>query len=103
MEIGNWSTDAGRLDILQRIGGSAGQFDYAELRRSAIEVTDETHAFLVASLADIADSKRAAARPKDLEALRELDRLLADRDSLGSGCRWACRSPHAPSSTQIDR
>jgi hypothetical protein len=83
MEIGNWSTDAGRLDVLRHIGGSAGQLDYAELRRSAVEVTDEAHTFLVASLGDIADSKRAAARPKDLEAHPELDRLLTDRKESG--------------------
>lgn len=80
MEIGNWTTDAGRLDVLQHIAGLEGQLDYAELHRSAIEVTDETHTFLVASLGDIAASKRAAARPKDLEALPELDRLLTDRE-----------------------
>ena len=85
MEIGNWSTDAGRVDILQRIAGpGGGRPGYRELRGNAVEVDDDGRRFLVASLVDITASKRAAGRAKDLEALPELDRLLAtdlDTDS----------------------
>lgn len=86
MEIGNWSTDAGRVDVLHHIPARAGDaLGYNELRRRATPITDEGRTFLVASLADIAASKRAADRGKDRDALPELDRLLAEHlppDSL---------------------
>jgi hypothetical protein len=77
MQIGNWSTDAGGLDLLQQIPGShARELGYADLAEHAIQIQDAGRTFMVASLADITASKRAAGRPKDLEALPELDRLL---------------------------
>ena len=79
MQIGNWSTDAGGLDVLQLIPGLDGrQLGYSELCQHATKVTDDGRAFAVASLADITASKRATGRQKDLEALPELDRLLAE-------------------------
>jgi hypothetical protein len=79
MQIGNWNTDAGGLDILQQIPGVDGrELGYNELAAHAVPIQDEGRTFMVASLADIAASKRAAGRPKDLEALPELDRLLED-------------------------
>ncbi len=79
MEIGNWSTDAGGIDVLQQIPAADGQHvRYPELKRHAIQMEDDGRTFAVASLADIVASKRAAGRQKDLEALPELDRLLAD-------------------------
>ena len=74
-----WSTDAGGLDVLQLIPGLDGrQLGYAELRQHATNATDDGRVFAVASLADITASKRATGRQKDLEALPELDRLLAE-------------------------
>jgi hypothetical protein len=82
MQIGNWSTDAGGLDVLQHISGLNGRrLSYPELRQHATTVTDDGRMFAVASLADITASKRATGRPKDLEALPELDRLLAEHPS----------------------
>ena len=79
MQIGNWSTAAGGLDVLQHIpGGDGRELGYEELVGDAVQTQDDGRAFLVASLADITASKRAAGRPKDLEALPELDRLLSD-------------------------
>lgn len=76
MQIGNWSTDAGGLDVLQHIPGVDGrQLGYPELRQHATRVTDDERVFAVASLADITTSKRAAGRQKDLEALSELERF----------------------------
>jgi hypothetical protein len=78
MQIGNWSTDAGGLDVLQHIPGLDGrQLSYPELRQDATAITDDGRVFAVASLADITASKRAAGRRKDFEALPELERLLA--------------------------
>jgi hypothetical protein len=80
MQIGNWSTDAGGLDLLQHIPGPDGrQLGYEELCEHAMQVTDEGRIFAVASLADITASKRAAGREKDLDALPELERLLRER------------------------
>jgi hypothetical protein len=77
MQIGNWSTDAAGLDLLRQIPGShARELGYDDLAECAVQIQDEGRTFLVASLADIAASRRAAGRPKDLEALPELDRLL---------------------------
>lgn len=85
MQIGNWSTDAGRLDILQHIPGADNrELGYPELSRGATDVNDEGRVFAVASLADITASKRAARRQKDLEALPELEQILtqhANEDS----------------------
>jgi len=79
MQIGNWSTDAGGLDVLQEIPGVDGrELGYAELREHAKQVSDEGRVFAVASLADITASKCAAGRDKDLAALPELERLLAE-------------------------
>lgn len=80
MQIGNWSTDAGGLDILQHIPGpDKRQLHDAELRQHAAQVNDQGRVFTVASLADITASKRAAGRAKDLEALPELERLLTEK------------------------
>lgn len=80
MQIGNWSTDAGGLDVLQHIPAADNrELGYAELREHATDVNDEGPVFAVASLADITTSKRAAGRAKDLDALPELERLLAGR------------------------
>ncbi len=79
MHIGNWDTDAGGLDVLQYIPGGGGrQLGYQELRTRAVEVNDAGRLLTVASLADITTSKRSAGRPKDDEALPELDRLLSE-------------------------
>jgi hypothetical protein len=78
MQIGNRSTDAGGLDVLQQIPGVDGrELGYDGLAEHAVQTQDEGRVFVVASLADITASKRAAGRPKDLEALPELDRLLS--------------------------
>jgi hypothetical protein len=78
MQIGNWSTDACGLHVLQHIPAVDGrELGYEQLAQHAVQTQDEGHAFLVPSLADITASKRAAGRPKDPEALPELDRLLS--------------------------
>jgi len=57
MQIGNWSTDAGGLVVLQHIPGLDGrQLSYPELRQHATAVSDDGRVFAVASLADITAS-----------------------------------------------
>lgn len=77
LQIGNWNTDAGRVDVLHHIPSADGhEVGYGQLVGHAMSVTDEGRTFLVASLADITTSKRAAGREKDHEALAELNQLL---------------------------
>jgi hypothetical protein len=100
MQIGNWSTDAGGLDVLQHIPGLDGhQLTYPELRQQATAVTDDGRMFAVASLADIAASKRAAGRQKDVDALPELERLLAESPPPETVMAAASESRHRESRT----
>ena len=84
MQIGNWGTDAGGLDVLQHIPSVDGrELGYDELAEHAVQTRDDGRAFL----ADTTASKRAAGRPKHLEALPELDRLLSDNPSRRLGAQ----------------
>jgi hypothetical protein len=76
-----WMTSAGPLDLLVDLRDpSGGHHPYADLvsRASAIVVGGVT--VRIASLGDIVASKQYAARPKDLDALPELLRLLQGRE-----------------------
>jgi hypothetical protein len=86
MQIGNWSTDAGRVDVLHEIPTRDGSgADYGRLRTAGTTITDSGRTFTVAGLADIAASKRAVGRPKDLAALPELEQLLAGASPAPDG------------------
>jgi hypothetical protein len=77
MEITTWRTDAGDIDVLAHLRGEHGErHQYVDLigRSTVTDVAGFT--VHVAALLDIIESKRFAARDKDLEALPELDRLL---------------------------
>jgi hypothetical protein len=83
MQIGNWQTRAGRVDVLRSIpSGEDAEADYGQLVVTAKRGHAWGHEVLVASLPDIVRSKRIAGRPKDIEALPELDQLLDDAPSL---------------------
>lgn len=72
-----WTTDAGPLDLLVELRDpSGGRHPYADLATRASPVSVGELTISVASLEDIIASKRFAARPKDLEALPELQALL---------------------------
>jgi len=72
-----WTTDAGPLDLLLELRDPAGgQHPYVDLASRATEVSVGELTIKVASLEDIIASKRFSARPKDLEALPELQELL---------------------------
>lgn len=75
----NLVTAAGDLDIAFEPSGTEG---WADLHRSAIQVTLPSGALEVASLADLVRSKEAADRPKDRLVLPTLRRLL--RLSMGN-------------------
>lgn len=64
------TSKAGMIDIARAIDGVGGYRDLSRLKREVFGMTIE-----VATLDDIIASKRAVARPKDLRALPELERL----------------------------
>ena len=72
-----FTTAAGPLDVNLRPDGTDG---YRDLARAAELREVEGIAIPVASLEDVARSKEAAGRPKDLERLPELMRALGKID-----------------------
>ena len=76
MQIGTWQTRAGGFDILRGIPKTAtseARFEELSTRATTAEISGR--AILVADLEDVVRSKRIADRPKDHEALPELDKL----------------------------
>jgi predicted nucleotidyltransferase len=71
------TTSLGDLDLLGEIAGGG---SYAELARDAIAVQLDDVEFLCLGLQRLIDVKRAAGRPKDLEAIAELEVI---RDEMG--------------------
>ena len=85
MEISTWRTDAGDIDVLAHIRNAAGAFvGYAHLLRHSTETMVGKVFVRIAGLNDIVASKRFAARPKDLEALPELEELLREAAAEGA-------------------
>ena len=74
------TTDAGWLDLLGEIAGGG---TYEQLAAHTIEMTLFGRASRVLDLPHLIAVKRAAGRPKDLEAIAELEALLGElgRDS----------------------
>jgi hypothetical protein len=71
-----FTTAAGPLDVNLRPDGTDG---YVDLIRASESRDVEGVAIPVASLEDVARSKEAAGRPKDLERLPELLRVIRER------------------------
>jgi hypothetical protein len=72
------TTDLGWIDLLGEIAGG-GTFE--QLMSHTVEMRLFGHPFRVLSLPRLIHVKRAAGRPKDLEAIAELEALLAEADS----------------------
>jgi predicted nucleotidyltransferase len=70
------TTDVGELDLLGAIVGGGG---YQELLPHAIPIEVFGLRFLCLDLPMLIAVKRAAGRPKDLEAIAELEALLEER------------------------
>ena len=78
MEIGTWQTRVGRFDVLRGIPKTpTSQAEFEELSARAITSEVSGRVVRVADLQDIIRSKRIADRPKDREALPELEGLEA--------------------------
>lgn len=78
IELLTLDTDAGPLDLL---GHPPGARPYAELRAAADQAEIDDFSFAVASIDDLLDMKRAAARPQDLidiDALETARRLRGE-------------------------
>jgi hypothetical protein len=74
-----WTTDAGPLDLLVELRDpTGGRHPYADLASRAVDVVVGKVTIRVASLDDIIASKEYAGRPKDLDALPELQALRDD-------------------------
>jgi predicted nucleotidyltransferase len=71
------TTDLGDVDLLGEIAGG-GRFE--DLLLHSAEVTVYGVTCLCVDLPTLIRSKRAAGRPKDLEAIAELEALLAERE-----------------------
>lgn len=81
MELSNWTTDAGGLDVLTDIPTADGaRAGYERLAERASTLDSDGLVVRVAALQDIIASKEHSGRPKDRDALGELYEL---RDRAG--------------------
>jgi predicted nucleotidyltransferase len=71
------TTDLGDLDLFGEIIGGG---TYESLQNDALEIELFGIKCICVGLARLIDAKRAAGRPKDLEAIAELEALLEERD-----------------------
>ncbi len=77
-EIGTWHTTAGGLDVLQGIPVTAtARIGYEDLMRDALDTKLAGIDVKVVALAALIRSKQIANRPKDHEALPELEAIAA--------------------------
>jgi len=74
------TTDLGDIDLLGEVAG-IGTYDVALLHSIRLPVFGRELAVL--DLPTLIRSKRAAGRPKDLEAIAELEALLVERERSG--------------------
>lgn len=70
------TTEAGAIDLLGEIAGGGG---YDQLAPHTVDMTLFGHASRVLELSRLIHVKRAAGRPRDLEAIAELEALLEER------------------------
>jgi len=71
------TTDVGWIDLLGEIVGGG---TWQQLSAHTLDITLFGHACRVLDLERLIQVKRAAGRPKDLEAIAELEALLDERD-----------------------
>jgi len=76
------TTSLGSLDLLGEIPGGGA---YEDLRSHAIEVELFGRTCLCLDLTTLIRVKRAAGRPKDLEQIGELERILEEREEAEGG------------------
>lgn len=72
-------TDLGDLDLLGEVAGGG---TYEALRAHAVEIALFDVPCLYLDLPQLIQTKRAAGRPKDFEAIAELEILLEEREKL---------------------
>lgn len=80
MELSTWRTDAGDLDVLAGLPAIDGRLrPYDALVQQATNIRVAGVVVHVAGLDDIINSKRWANRPKDLDAIPELEALVREQ------------------------
>lgn len=77
MHMLNLSCEYGEFDIMFRATGIR---NYHDLERRSLTVVVGTTETQIAAVEDIAESKRAAGRVKDLKVLQIFEKFLKDRD-----------------------
>jgi hypothetical protein len=70
------TTQVGALDLLGEIAGGG---DYTNLEPKSVEMILFGHHCLVVGLDALIDAKRAAGRPKDMEAVAELEAIREEQ------------------------
>ena len=75
-------TSLGPLDVLGEIVGGGG---YDDLLPHSFEIESSGRRMRVLGLRRLIEVKRAAGRPKDLEAIAQLEVLLEERDAMPGG------------------
>ncbi len=89
-----WTTDAGPLDVLTELPVSGGRRAFDDLVQRSTDVEFSGVVVRLASLDDIIDSKSHADRPKDREALPELQKLRSRQQDGSSGFVAPPVAPH---------
>jgi hypothetical protein len=77
MHMLNLSCEYGDFDIMFRATGIR---NYHDLEKRSLTVVAGTTETQIAAVEDIAESKRAAGRVKDLKVLQIFEKFLKDRD-----------------------
>jgi predicted nucleotidyltransferase len=75
------STDLGDMDLLGEVAGG----DFPSLLSHSVWIEGDGLRFRCVDLPTLIRLKRAAGRPKDYEALAELEALLAESGGAGAG------------------
>jgi hypothetical protein len=79
-----WATDAGSIDVLHDLPTATGRRSYDELSSRSTTTRLDGIVIRVAALDDIVASKQHADRPKDREALPELEELQRRKPGAAS-------------------
>jgi hypothetical protein len=83
MSLSTWRTTGGDLDLLSDIPGTyKKRINYEDITAEAVLIDLNGVILRVAPLQVIVESKEAANRPKDKEALPELQELLSQKSNL---------------------
>lgn len=81
-QMSTWITRLGPIDVLADVAVDRDRLDYERLRDHGVEIEAGGLVVAIIGLEDLIANKRSVGRPKDLQALGELERIR--RDEPGS-------------------